>query len=139
MALVCIRLEEPGSALAWCKTGLRVAKDITDTIGQELHAKLIRRQTAANLLGIILDNYRASLKVTRSSPTRFTPQLCKEIFASHENAFFNGQFLETDCSSRFLATVRVLTSIVVFAWTPRDNGKGFGCQIAIGTLLYGCY
>ena len=86
------------------------------------------------------ENYRASLKLSRSRPTRFTPRLRERLYAS--NALFcMGQFLESSQDQEFLSTVAVLCCVVVFAWTKKGPHcpKGFGAHVCLQNAMGVCF
>ena len=85
------------------------------------------------------ENYRSSLKLSASKPTRFTQRLRHHVYAS-KPLFCMGQFLESGREAEFLSTVAVLCCIVVFAWTKKgqQGPKGFGAHICLQNAMSFC-
>lgn len=95
-------------------------------------------EAAAALRREVEANYRESLKVSRSAPTRFSEELRGHVYGSYRQ-FSMGQFREGDPSVEFLSTVAVLSCIAVFAWARKAPGgpRGFGAHVNVQAIQYG--
>ena len=100
------------------------------------------------LTASVLDNTKATAKVSPSSPTEMDKTLLAALADPQQSYFFcmnevtSSTLLEKDGGRRrFIATAGVLTCVTVFAWSKstcaNNLGPCFGGHVSLGALLRG--
>lgn len=132
LSLVALKLADPVRAAEFATKG--IALGATGLLA----TKLQHRLDAANIMNDTLLNYQASLGISKSRPTRFTPRLASAVYSQSVAFFATGTFAKVG-QCNFLATINVGPCIVIFAWSKRcDVAIGFGAHVPLGAVLHGC-